>query len=254
MDLDTTQLFRFACSAVLNCPPNVLWQTWLEETFPGYTSATDPGTTESLSKRPAVRSVTDRATPVLQSVNEKAGPALQTLNDKTAAVATAIADNETVKVVSRRVTDGVDTVRSKAREIDGKYRAPISDKLSRKASLAGAPTDASLPKTNTITTSDGDDYTLADQGTDDGVSTATMQKWGGEDVATLQDPVQKQKVKKRLNVRNTAIKFALDQTFGALYNTVAFIVIMAALRGDSADKIFADVMRVSDTIDTDYLY
>ena len=41
------------------------------------------------------------------------------------------------------------------------------------------------------------------------------------------------KAKKTLNLRNTAIKFALDQTIGAAANTVLFIAGIALLRGES---------------------
>jgi protein Mpv17 len=44
-------------------------------------------------------------------------------------------------------------------------------------------------------------------------------------------------IKKKLNVTNTAIKFALDQTFGAAANTVAFIAGIALLRGQSFASI-----------------
>ncbi|KAI9709910.1 MAG: hypothetical protein M1820_002987 [Bogoriella megaspora] len=47
--------------------------------------------------------------------------------------------------------------------------------------------------------------------------------------------------KNRLNVRNTGIKFALDQTLGAAFNTVAFIAGMGGLQGKSRDQIIEAV-------------
>lgn len=38
-----------------------------------------------------------------------------------------------------------------------------------------------------------------------------------------------------LNIRNTAIKFLLDQTIGAALNTVAFIIFMQLFRGRSVE-------------------
>lgn len=49
------------------------------------------------------------------------------------------------------------------------------------------------------------------------------------------------KAKNQLNVTNTAIKFALDQTFGAAVNTVLFIAGIALLRGHSFPSIQDDV-------------
>lgn len=51
--------------------------------------------------------------------------------------------------------------------------------------------------------------------------------------------------RKQLNVRNTAIKFGLDQTVGALFNTVVFLAGMAALRGVGTGDIVALVRKVS---------
>ena len=41
----------------------------------------------------------------------------------------------------------------------------------------------------------------------------------------------------KLNVRNTAYKFALDQTFGATLNTVGFIAGIGALQGKNRAQI-----------------
>lgn len=45
----------------------------------------------------------------------------------------------------------------------------------------------------------------------------------------------------QLNLKNTAIKFALDQTVGATFNTVLFIAGVALLRGQTWDVIQAKV-------------
>lgn len=50
--------------------------------------------------------------------------------------------------------------------------------------------------------------------------------------------------KKKLNITNTLIKFSLDQTVGAVYNTVAFLVVMQAFKGASAGEIWEVVQRV----------
>ncbi|KEQ59684.1 uncharacterized protein M437DRAFT_56475 [Aureobasidium melanogenum CBS 110374] len=39
--LDTNPLVTFVTFSLLSCPPNYLWQSWLESTFPGYTSPDD---------------------------------------------------------------------------------------------------------------------------------------------------------------------------------------------------------------------
>lgn len=44
-------------------------------------------------------------------------------------------------------------------------------------------------------------------------------------------------VKKKLNIKNTAAKFALDQTFGAAANTILFIAGIALLRGHSWESV-----------------
>lgn len=43
-------------------------------------------------------------------------------------------------------------------------------------------------------------------------------------------------VESRLNVRNTVLKFLIDQTVGATVNTILFIMIMAGLRGASMEE------------------
>lgn len=51
------------------------------------------------------------------------------------------------------------------------------------------------------------------------------------------------KAEKKLNITNTAIKFSLDQTFGAAVNTVLFIAGIALLRGYSFATIQRDVQQ-----------
>lgn len=38
--INTVELFHFALFSLLACPPNYIWQSWLENTFPGYTEKT----------------------------------------------------------------------------------------------------------------------------------------------------------------------------------------------------------------------
>lgn len=49
------------------------------------------------------------------------------------------------------------------------------------------------------------------------------------------------KASKRLNKKNTLIKFSLDQTIGAAVNTILFLVGIALLRGQSWDFIYKQV-------------
>lgn len=46
---------------------------------------------------------------------------------------------------------------------------------------------------------------------------------------------------KTLNIKNTAIKFCLDQTVGAAVNTILFIAGIALLRGHSLESIQQDI-------------
>ncbi|KAL2354551.1 hypothetical protein BJ546DRAFT_1026466 [Cryomyces antarcticus] len=110
--LDPTPILQFVLFSLLTCPPNFLWQQWLEDSFPGYTHASEPGTTKSIAEHPAVK-----------DINEKAH------------------------------------------------------------------------------------------------------------------------AQKKLNVRNTAIKFALDQTVGAVVNTLLFIIGIGALRGNNGSQIMAAIRR-----------
>ncbi|KJX94107.1 integral membrane protein [Zymoseptoria brevis] len=50
-------------------------------------------------------------------------------------------------------------------------------------------------------------------------------------------------VSKQLSIKNTAIKFSLDQTIGAAVNTVMFIAGIALLRGESLDTAIRNVQE-----------
>lgn len=123
--LNLKELATFAAFSLLSCPPNVLWQIWLEATFPAYT--------ESLSPKEKERLV-DEVVTGESTATDKTG--LRSRNEKQAAA-----------------------------------------------------TKDSAP-----------------------------------------DP---QKAKKQLSIKNTAVKFLLDQTLGAGVNTVLFIMGIAMLRGQS---------------------
>ena len=123
--MNFTELATFAIFSILSCPPNYIWQAWLEATFPAYTEWLTPNEKERL---------VDEAVTGESTGTEKAG--LRTRNEKQAA-------------------------------------------------------------------------------------------------ATKESAPDVQKVKKQLSIRNTAVKFLLDQTLGALVNTVLFIMGIALLRGQS---------------------
>lgn len=40
--VEIRELLIFVSFSILSCPPNYLWQTWLEEAFPGYTETLTP--------------------------------------------------------------------------------------------------------------------------------------------------------------------------------------------------------------------
>ncbi|KAF2227232.1 hypothetical protein BDZ85DRAFT_842 [Elsinoe ampelina] len=48
--LDTATLTRFIFFSLFSCPPNVLWQSFLEQRFPGYTTPPPPPHTNGASK------------------------------------------------------------------------------------------------------------------------------------------------------------------------------------------------------------
>ena len=49
---------------------------------------------------------------------------------------------------------------------------------------------------------------------------------------------------KKLNLRNTLVKFAVDQTLGATANTVTFVAAMSAFKGKSRTGILHDCQKV----------
>ncbi|GAB1742951.1 hypothetical protein NU219Hw_g8652t2 [Hortaea werneckii] len=134
--INPTELFQFTLFSVLACPPNFLWQSWLEGQFPGYTEALPPTEKERL----------------------------------------------------------------------------VDDAVSGKAS--GARPDR-----------DPDHVAKQTSNKDRGAMT-------GKSVTT--DP---KKASKKLNKKNTLIKFSLDQTIGAGVNTVLFLIGLPLLRGQTDMKI-----------------
>jgi protein Mpv17 len=134
---------HFVLFSLLACPPNYLWQSWLEGRFPGYTEA------------------------LPQSKKEKL------IDDAVSGRGTS-AD-------SRTSSNGMLKSRSD-----------------------GAMTEQSVPSQP--------------------VSAA-------------------KKAQRSLNKKNTAIKFALDQTIGTAANTVIFIAGIALLRGQSWEVIGRDVVE-----------
>ena len=54
--------------------------------------------------------------------------------------------------------------------------------------------------------------------------------------------------KQKLSVKNTVYKFALDQVFGALFNTIAFTGGVPAIQGKSWDEIKRSVIEVSNKL------
>lgn len=151
--------------SLLSCPPNYLWQAFLEATFPGYTHPAESGTTTSIVQDSKV-----------QSLSEKAAPTLNSINDRANAASSAISDNGLNQNIERRAADGREPVKTKG---EG-------------------------------------DHTPAEH---------------------------KKKVSKKLNIKNTGIKFALDQTLGAAANTVMFIAGISMLRGQSSSQIIANVQE-----------
>jgi hypothetical protein len=61
---------------------------------------------------------------------------------------------------------------------------------------------------------------------------------------TTESKKDKLSAKPKVNIRNTVIKFALDQTLGATFNTIFFIAGIGALKGKSTDKIIESIKRV----------
>lgn len=206
--LDTGPLVTFVAFSLLSCPPNYLWQSWLESTFPGYTSPDDAGTVASIAKQPQVKAAIDAAAPTLQRIEETASPVLE----KASAATTALADSEAVKNARRRASEGVDTVKAKAKELEA--RAGINQ-----SPVAKPPT-----RSQTFSTPDG-------QAVEKKIDTTFAQPPASSNA-------------KALSIKNTAIKFALDQTLGAAVNNALFIVGIAFLKGQSAETALSALQKV----------
>ncbi|KAG9647114.1 MFS general substrate transporter, partial [Aureobasidium melanogenum] len=205
--LDTGPLVTFVTFSLLSCPPNYLWQSWLESTFPGYTSPDDAGTVASIAQQPQVKAALDAAAPTLQRIEETASPVLQ----KASAATTALADSDAVKNARRRASEGVDTVKAKAKELEA--RAGINQ-----SPMAKPPT-----RSQTFSTHDG-------QAVEKKIDTAFAQP------SLSSSP-------KALSIKNTAIKFALDQTLGAAVNNALFIVGIAFLKGQSVETALSALQK-----------
>lgn len=135
--IDFLELSHFVLFSFMACPPNFLWQSWLEAQFPGYTNTLSP-------------------------------PEKERLVDET---------------------------------VTGTSSATSNDAARRRGKGA-----------NAAMTSDSTDP----------------------------NPAQ---AKKKLNIKNTGIKFALDQTIGAGVNTVMFLAGIGLLRGKSFDQVHIDVAQ-----------
>ena len=46
--LNTVDIFQFVLFSILACPPNFIWQSWLEAQFPAYTATLPPPEKEAL--------------------------------------------------------------------------------------------------------------------------------------------------------------------------------------------------------------
>lgn len=207
-ELDAPKLARYVTYTLLSAPPNLYWQSWLESTFPRYTNADVSGTTTQLANDPNVKSAT-----------EAVAPAVDLVKDKTNSVSTAIAHDPNVQTLSRRVTAGVDRVKAQARAIKERY--------------GSAPAASSMQKA--VTRSD-----TAQAATD---TLSSLQS--GEKDALL-DRNHAAAKEQKLNIKNTAIKFAFDQTFGAVINNLLFIIGINLLQGMSWEYIRADIQQVLD--------
>ena len=51
-------------------------------------------------------------------------------------------------------------------------------------------------------------------------------------------------VERKLDVKNTAIKFGLDQTLGAIFNNSAFLVAIRLMRGGSLESCITALREV----------
>jgi protein Mpv17 len=61
---------------------------------------------------------------------------------------------------------------------------------------------------------------------------------------STQSEKNKSSGKRKIDIKNTVIKFALDQTLGATFNTVLFIAGIGALKGMGTNGIIQSIKRV----------
>ncbi|TKA70407.1 hypothetical protein B0A49_05118 [Cryomyces minteri] len=213
--LDPTPILQFVLFSLLTCPPNFLWQQWLEDSFPGYTHASEPGTTKSIAERPAIK-----------DINEKAHAVYETASEKTSAAVNAAADHPAIKSVARSATDTVNTIADKASQ----YGGTLYDlKRRRTTAIEKSGTNGFPERVQIFSAANGAPVKRAIVTTPNGV------------VIEKESSRTKPKEQKKLNVRNTATKFALDQTVGAMVNTLLFIIGIGALRGNNGSQIMAAI-------------
>ena len=55
-------------------------------------------------------------------------------------------------------------------------------------------------------------------------------------------------MERKLDVKNTAIKFGLDQTLGAIFNNSAFLVAIRLMRGGSLESCITALREVRSSI------
>lgn len=80
---------------------------------------------------------------------------------------------------------------------------------------------------------------------DDGKVSYTRPSRTSEGKPQLADKIQSIPVEKKLDIRNTATKFLLDQTLGAAINTALFLVVLELLRGRGLEKCMEVLRQVS---------
>ncbi|KAK5128714.1 hypothetical protein LTR85_000047 [Meristemomyces frigidus] len=88
-NIDPTQLAHFILFSLMACPPNYLWQRWLETKFPGYTNKLSLAEKEKADDDVSSRAITGTFTSADGTVNKRMG-------DKDTAASTP-SDSVTVK-------------------------------------------------------------------------------------------------------------------------------------------------------------
>lgn len=86
-----------------------------------------------------------------------------------------------------------------------------------------------------------DAVTGSSSGTSKNEKDALRQRVDEKTISDASTPLNKGSKATQLNLKNTAIKFALDQTVGATFNTILFIAGIALLRGQGLDVVQAKV-------------